>query len=176
MRYIAGYLLAVLGGNESPSVADVTAILASAGVAVDAAALNLVHSQCAGKSLDDLIAAGAFFFLSVLVALSALHVSLFYSLFHRLRNALLFCLWRAFTRFCLFDLISSAHQAPRSSPLAVVAPAPLPRPPLAPHPLPLARLPPRPLPRRRSPRRRRRLSTLNQFHLNPFESDLACRP
>ena len=60
MRYIAGYLLAVLGGNESPSVADVTAILASAGVAVDATALKQVHAQCAGKSLDDLIAAGAY--------------------------------------------------------------------------------------------------------------------
>ena len=79
MRYIAGYLLAVLGGNESPSVADVTAILASAGVAVDATALKLVHSQCAGKSLDDLIAAGAFY-LPILVALSALPLSLSLSL------------------------------------------------------------------------------------------------
>jgi large subunit ribosomal protein LP2 len=59
MRYIAGYLLAVLGGNENPSTADVSAILSAAGVNVDQESLKMVHSQCAGKNLDELIAAGA---------------------------------------------------------------------------------------------------------------------
>ena len=58
MRYIAGYLLAVLGGNENPSTADVAALLSAAGVEVDQALLKLVHAQVAGKSLDELIAAG----------------------------------------------------------------------------------------------------------------------
>lgn len=58
MRYIAGYLLAVLGGNENPSTADVSAILSAAGVEVDQELLNLVHKQVAGQSLDELIATG----------------------------------------------------------------------------------------------------------------------
>jgi hypothetical protein len=64
MRYIAGYLLAVLGGNENPSTADVSAILSAAGVEVDQELLNLVHSQVSGKSLDELIAAGNIFIVS----------------------------------------------------------------------------------------------------------------
>lgn len=68
MRYIAGYLLAVLGGNESPSTADVTAILSAAGVNVDQAALKQVHAAVAGKSLDELIAAGSSLRLSVVCA------------------------------------------------------------------------------------------------------------
>ncbi len=58
MRYIAAYLLCVLGGNAAPSKKDVTAILASAGINVDQANLDLVFSQLEGKNLDELIAAG----------------------------------------------------------------------------------------------------------------------
>lgn len=35
MRYVAAYLLAALGGNDSPSKADVTNILESVGLDID---------------------------------------------------------------------------------------------------------------------------------------------
>ena len=35
MRYVAAYLLAALGGNDSPSKADVTSILESVGLDID---------------------------------------------------------------------------------------------------------------------------------------------
>lgn len=58
MRTIAAYLLAVLGGKESPSAADVTKILESVGISVDAAQTAKIVSELEGKSLDELIAAG----------------------------------------------------------------------------------------------------------------------
>jgi large subunit ribosomal protein LP2 len=42
MRYVAAYLLAVQGGNKSPSAADIKAILASVGIDADAEKLNKV--------------------------------------------------------------------------------------------------------------------------------------
>ncbi|KAJ0407623.1 hypothetical protein P43SY_010164 [Pythium insidiosum] len=59
MRYIAAYLLAVLGGNAAPSAADVTAILSSVGVEVDAERLNQVISELEGKDVNEIIAAGS---------------------------------------------------------------------------------------------------------------------
>eukprot|EP00744_Colponema_vietnamica_P009348 GILI01013302.1.p1 GENE.GILI01013302.1~~GILI01013302.1.p1 ORF type:complete len:112 (+),score=41.62 GILI01013302.1:85-420(+) len=58
MRYIAAYLMAVLGGNENPSANDVSNILGSVGVEVDDEDLARVISQLRGQSLDELIAAG----------------------------------------------------------------------------------------------------------------------
>ena len=58
MRYIAAYLLAVLGGNESPSKSDVTGILSAGGIEVDQALFDQVYNQLNGKSLDEIIAAG----------------------------------------------------------------------------------------------------------------------
>ncbi|ORZ40066.1 60s acidic ribosomal protein-domain-containing protein [Catenaria anguillulae PL171] len=57
MKAIAAYLLAVLGGNESPSVADVTAILASVGVDADEQ-LEKVVAELNGKNVEDIIAEG----------------------------------------------------------------------------------------------------------------------
>ena len=59
MRYIAAYLLAVLGGNESPKTADVEKILASVGVEVDAERLAKVIKELEGKNVDEVIAAGS---------------------------------------------------------------------------------------------------------------------
>jgi len=42
MRYVAAYLLAVLGGNKTPSKADVTSILESVGLDVEADRLDKV--------------------------------------------------------------------------------------------------------------------------------------
>ena len=59
MRYIAAYLLAVLGGNEQPSAADVKKILSSVGVEVDGERLNKVISELEGKDVNEVIAAGS---------------------------------------------------------------------------------------------------------------------
>merc|ERR1712228_1010643 len=59
MRYVAAYLLAALGGNESPSINDLKTILESVGVGYDEERASLVVNQCDGKSIADLIAAGS---------------------------------------------------------------------------------------------------------------------
>ncbi|KAI9184136.1 60S acidic ribosomal protein P2 [Blastocladiella emersonii ATCC 22665] len=58
MKHIAAYLLAVLGGNAAPSVADITAILSSVGIDADVEQLEKVVSELAGKSVEDVIAEG----------------------------------------------------------------------------------------------------------------------
>ena len=58
MRYVAAYLLAVLGGNDSPKEADLKKILSSVGVDADATCLKKVISELSGKSIDEVIAAG----------------------------------------------------------------------------------------------------------------------
>ena len=49
MRHVAAYLLAALGGNESPSDKDIKAILSSVGVEADDASLKTVVSSLKGK-------------------------------------------------------------------------------------------------------------------------------
>lgn len=58
MRYVAAYLLAALGGNESPSSADIEKILSSVGIEADATLLKKVIADLKGKNLADLIEAG----------------------------------------------------------------------------------------------------------------------
>lgn len=58
MRIVAAYLLAAIGGNQSPSQDDVKNILSSVGVAVDEEKLAKLFSELEGKDLDELIAAG----------------------------------------------------------------------------------------------------------------------
>uniref|UniRef100_U5EYL9 Large ribosomal subunit protein P2 n=1 Tax=Corethrella appendiculata TaxID=1370023 RepID=U5EYL9_9DIPT len=58
MRYVAAYLLAVLGGNASPSNADIEKILSSVGIEVDSARVTKVVNELKGKSIEDLIAEG----------------------------------------------------------------------------------------------------------------------
>lgn len=58
MRYVAAYLLAVLGGAKKPSKDDISKILGSVGVEVDSEKLQKVISELNGKSIEDLIAKG----------------------------------------------------------------------------------------------------------------------
>ncbi|XP_066489117.1 large ribosomal subunit protein P2 [Tiliqua scincoides] len=58
MRYIAAYLLAVLGGNESPSSKDLKKILDSVGIETDDERVNKVISELNGKNIEDVIAQG----------------------------------------------------------------------------------------------------------------------
>merc|ERR1711997_804513 len=59
MRYVAAYLLAVLGGNAAPSAADVKAIISSVGIDADSEKLDKVISELKGKSVEELIAEGS---------------------------------------------------------------------------------------------------------------------
>ncbi|NJI29863.1 60S acidic ribosomal protein P2-like [Anopheles albimanus] len=58
MRYVAAYLLAVLGGNESPSNADIEKILSSVGIEADSARVTKIVNELKGKSIEELIASG----------------------------------------------------------------------------------------------------------------------
>ena len=60
MRYVSAYLLAVLGGNESPSAADLKNILDSVGIEVDNDLAGKVVNNLKGKSLDELMAEGEY--------------------------------------------------------------------------------------------------------------------
>uniref|UniRef100_A0A1I7X7T8 Large ribosomal subunit protein P2 n=1 Tax=Heterorhabditis bacteriophora TaxID=37862 RepID=A0A1I7X7T8_HETBA len=59
MRYVSAYLLAVLGGNASPKVDDLKNILAAVGVDTDAETAELVVKKLRGKTVEELINAGA---------------------------------------------------------------------------------------------------------------------
>ena len=58
MRYVAAYMLAVLGGKASPAEKDLKAILSSVGVDADAEKLKKVISELKGKSVEEVIAEG----------------------------------------------------------------------------------------------------------------------
>ncbi|XP_059278202.1 large ribosomal subunit protein P2-like isoform X1 [Lycium ferocissimum] len=58
MKVIAAYLLAVLGGNTSPSAKDLKNILGTVGADADDDRIQLLLSQVEGKDITELIAAG----------------------------------------------------------------------------------------------------------------------
>merc|ERR1711893_194229 len=58
MRYVAAYMLAVLGGNESPSAKDIKKILSSVGIDADSALVDKVIKELDGKDINELIAEG----------------------------------------------------------------------------------------------------------------------
>ena len=60
MRYVAAYLLAVLGGNTSPSAKDLKKILSSVGVDAEDSNLKKVIDELSGKDVDEVLAAGRF--------------------------------------------------------------------------------------------------------------------
>lgn len=70
MRYVAAYLLAVLGGKASPLTSDIEKILTSVGVEIDPENLKLVLECLKGKSIDDLIAEGMLVFDTKFIVLS----------------------------------------------------------------------------------------------------------
>ncbi|XVE79288.1 hypothetical protein DITRI_Ditri14bG0045800 [Diplodiscus trichospermus] len=58
MKVIAAYLLAVLGGNTSPSADDLKAILGSVGAEADDDKIEMLLSEVKGKDITELIACG----------------------------------------------------------------------------------------------------------------------
>ncbi|PWS23035.1 50S ribosomal protein P1 [Enterococcus faecium] len=58
MRYVAAYLLAVLGGNNSPSSKDIKSILGSVGIEADDERLDKVISELNGKDINEVMNAG----------------------------------------------------------------------------------------------------------------------
>eukprot|EP00518_Triparma_eleuthera_P003625 CAMPEP_0182463512 /NCGR_PEP_ID=MMETSP1319-20130603/7502_1 /TAXON_ID=172717 /ORGANISM="Bolidomonas pacifica, Strain RCC208" /LENGTH=113 /DNA_ID=CAMNT_0024663061 /DNA_START=11 /DNA_END=352 /DNA_ORIENTATION=+ len=58
MRHVAAYMMLVLGGNESPSAADVSSVLESVGAEVNQESLDALISDMEGKSLEEVVAAG----------------------------------------------------------------------------------------------------------------------
>ncbi|KAI3706472.1 hypothetical protein L6452_24242 [Arctium lappa] len=58
MKVVAAYLLALLGGNTSPSADDLKKILGSVGADADEDRIELLLSEVKGKDITELIAAG----------------------------------------------------------------------------------------------------------------------
>lgn len=58
MRYVAAYMLAILGGNKAPTEADLKKILGSVGVEYNPEQSKKVVSELSGKNLDELIQEG----------------------------------------------------------------------------------------------------------------------
>ncbi|XP_074559290.1 large ribosomal subunit protein P2w-like [Curcuma longa] len=65
MKVVAAYLLAVLGGNSSPSSDDIVSILESVGAESDVKRITQFLAEVKGKDITELIAAGREKFASV---------------------------------------------------------------------------------------------------------------
>merc|ERR1712000_629494 len=59
MKNVAAYLLAVMGGNQKPSEADITKILEAASANVDAESIKKVVSELNGKDVYAVMDEGA---------------------------------------------------------------------------------------------------------------------
>lgn len=53
MRHIAAYLLLQIGGNASPSAADVKKVLSAVGVESDDSRLDTLISELKGKDVNE---------------------------------------------------------------------------------------------------------------------------
>ena len=53
MKHLAAYLLLGLGGNTSPSAADVKAVLESVGIEADESRLDTLISELEGKDINE---------------------------------------------------------------------------------------------------------------------------
>ncbi|KAM3877391.1 large ribosomal subunit protein P2-like [Diretmus argenteus] len=58
MRYVAAYLLAALGGNDSPQTKDIKKILESVGIEADDTRMEKVISELSGKNVNEVITQG----------------------------------------------------------------------------------------------------------------------
>ncbi|KMZ72351.1 60S acidic ribosomal protein P2B [Zostera marina] len=58
MKIIGAYLLALLGGNTSPTITDLEKILSSVGADADNEKMQLFFSEIKGKDVTELIASG----------------------------------------------------------------------------------------------------------------------
>ena len=65
MRHLAAYLLLQIGGNASPSAADIKGVLGSVGIEADEDRLEKLVSELDGKDVNALIAEGSAKFASV---------------------------------------------------------------------------------------------------------------
>ncbi|KAJ5556218.1 hypothetical protein N7504_010992 [Penicillium tannophilum] len=59
MKHVAAYMLLALAGNESPSVADIKAVLSSVGIDAETERLEKLIAELQGKNLQELIAEGS---------------------------------------------------------------------------------------------------------------------
>lgn len=76
MRYIAAYLLLQIGGNASPSAADIKKVLSAVGIEADDSRLDSLISELEGKSIDTLISEGSSKLASVRLLFSAVSQTL----------------------------------------------------------------------------------------------------
>nr|ACO08338.1 60S acidic ribosomal protein P2 [Oncorhynchus mykiss] len=58
MRYVSAYLLAVLGGNTSPSSKDIKTILGSVGIEAEDERLDKVANELNGKDINEVMNSG----------------------------------------------------------------------------------------------------------------------
>mmetsp|Transcript_111217 Transcript_111217/g.270250 ORF Transcript_111217/g.270250 Transcript_111217/m.270250 type:complete len:115 (-) Transcript_111217:95-439(-) len=58
MKYVAAYLMSVLGGKESPTAEDIQKILESVGADFDESVAGKLVSELEGKAVHEVIAAG----------------------------------------------------------------------------------------------------------------------
>ncbi|KAL3701449.1 hypothetical protein R1sor_019476 [Riccia sorocarpa] len=65
MKVVAAYLLALLGGNPSPSAKDLTSILSSVGAEADNDKISFLLKELEGKDILEVIANGREKFASV---------------------------------------------------------------------------------------------------------------
>ena len=59
MRHLAAYLLLQIGGNASPSAADIKKVLSAVGIEADEERLEKLISELEGKDVNALIAEGS---------------------------------------------------------------------------------------------------------------------
>ncbi|KAI0741921.1 60s acidic ribosomal protein-domain-containing protein [Daedaleopsis nitida] len=59
MRHLAAYLLLQIGGNTSPSAADIKKVLGAVGIEADDERLEKLISELEGKDVNELIAEGS---------------------------------------------------------------------------------------------------------------------
>ncbi|KKZ67866.1 hypothetical protein EMCG_06395 [[Emmonsia] crescens] len=59
MKHLAAYLLLGLGGNTSPSAADIKSVLGAVGIDADDERLEKLIAELEGKNLSELIAEGS---------------------------------------------------------------------------------------------------------------------
>ncbi len=60
MKYLAAYLLLVIGGNATPSAENVAAVITSVGGEADEANIASLIAELEGKDIHELIASGTY--------------------------------------------------------------------------------------------------------------------
>ncbi|KAG0340852.1 60S acidic ribosomal protein P2 [Podila horticola] len=60
MKYVAAYHLLIIGGNATPTAADITALIATVGVEAESESVEAVVTRLASKDIDELTSEGTF--------------------------------------------------------------------------------------------------------------------